>query len=71
MTLDITNDPVLLVKKQYICLRFMNIQVSAFEAVEKSLSFMLFNELLRFLSEIETDNLTVSNSEIITLDFTV
>ena len=34
-------------------------------------SFMLFNELNRFLSEIETDNLTVSNSEIITLDFTV
>ena len=32
---------------------------------------MLFNELYRFLSEIETDNLTVSNSEIITLDFTV
>ena len=35
------------------------------------ISFMLFNELYRFLSEIETDNLTVSNSEIITLDFTV
>ena len=33
-----------------------------------SFSFMLFNE---FLSEIETDNLTVSNSVIITLDFTV
>ena len=39
--------------------------------VHKRLSFMLFNELWRFLSEIETDNLTVSNSEIITLDFTV
>ena len=34
------------------------------------ISFMLFNELQRFLSEIETDNLTVSDSEIITLDFT-
>ena len=33
--------------------------------------FMLFNELWRLLSEMETDNLTVSNSEIITLDFTV
>ena len=32
---------------------------------------MLFNELKRFLSEIETDNLTVSTSKIITLDFTV
>ena len=37
----------------------------------KCLSFILFNELLRFLGEIETDNLTVSNSEIITFDFTV
>ena len=37
----------------------------------KTISFMLFNELLRFLSEIETDNLTISNSKIITLDFTV
>ena len=36
-----------------------------------SVSFILFNELLRFLGEIETDNLTVSNSEIITFDFTV
>ena len=35
------------------------------------ISFMLFSELLRFLSEIETDNLTVLNSEIISLDFTV
>ena len=35
------------------------------------ISFMLFNELWRFLGEIETDNLTVSNSEIITLDFSV
>ena len=34
-------------------------------------SFMPFNELKRFLGETETDNLTVSNSEIITLDFTV
>ena len=40
-------------------------------ALKRSFSFMLFNELKRFLSEIETDNLTVSNSEIITLDFTV
>ena len=37
----------------------------------KSISFILFNELWRFLSEIETDILTVSNSEIITFDFTV
>ena len=35
------------------------------------LSFILFNELKRFLGGIETDNLTVSNSEIITFDFTV
>ena len=35
------------------------------------ISFILFNELKRFRSEIETDNLTVSNSEIIILDFTV
>ena len=34
-------------------------------------SFILFNKLQRFLGEIETDNLTVSNSEIITFDFTV
>ena len=39
--------------------------------VECGISFMLFNELKRFLSEIETDNLTFSNNEIITLDFTV
>ena len=38
---------------------------------QKIFSFVLFNELQRFLSEMETDNLTVSNSEIITLDFTV
>ena len=38
---------------------------------ERQFSLMLFNELYRFLNEIETDNLTVSNSEIITLDFTV
>ena len=38
---------------------------------ETPFSFMLFNELSRFLSEIETDNFTVSNSEIITFDFTV
>ena len=31
-------------------------------------SLILFNELYRLLCEIETDNLTVSNSEIITLD---
>ena len=36
-----------------------------------AISFILFNELFRFLGEIETDNLTVSNSEIITFDFTV
>ena len=36
-----------------------------------SFSFILFNELSRFLGEIETDNLTVSNSEIITFDFSV
>ena len=34
-------------------------------------SFMLFNKLQRFFGEIETNNLTVSNSEIITLDFNV
>ena len=27
-----------------------------------TVSFILFNELLRFLGEIETDNFTVSNS---------
>lgn len=32
---------------------------------------MLLNELYRFLGEIETDNLTVSNGEIIILNFTV
>ena len=37
----------------------------------KIISFILFNGLWRFLSETETDNLTVSNSEIITFDFTV
>ena len=40
-------------------------------ACSKLSSFMLFNELKRFLSEIVTDNLTVSNSEVITLDFNV
>ena len=34
-------------------------------------SVILFNVLERFLGEIETDNLIVSNSEIITFDFTV
>ena len=36
-------------------------------------SFILFNELdvLRFLGEIKTDNLTVSSSEIIIFNFTV
>ena len=34
-------------------------------------SFILFNELWRFLGEIETDYLTVSDSEIISLNFTV
>ena len=29
-----------------------------------SVYFMLFNELYRFLNDIKTDNLTVSNSEI-------
>ena len=33
--------------------------------------FILFNELSRFLDEMETAILTVSNSEIITLDLTV
>ena len=36
-----------------------------------AISFILFNNLQRFLGEIETDNLTVSNNDIITLDFTV
>ena len=45
--------------------------VMTLHQVVTTFSFMLFNELQRFLSEIETDNLTVSNSEIITLDFTV
>ena len=40
-------------------------------SLNTAISFMLFNELQRFLGEIETDNLTVSNSEIITFDFTV
>ena len=31
---------------------------------EPLFSFILFNELKRFLDKIETDNLTVSNSEI-------
>ena len=31
----------------------------------------VFNELKIFLSEIETDNLDVSNGKIITFDFTV
>ena len=35
------------------------------------LSFILFSKLKRFLGKIETDNLTVSNSEFITFDFTV
>ena len=35
------------------------------------LLYFSMNNRLRFLGEIETDNLTVSNSEIITLDFTV
>ena len=35
------------------------------------ISFILFNELWRFLREIETNNFTVSNSEINTFDFTV
>ena len=39
--------------------------------VSKTISFILFNEFKRFLGEIETDNLTVSNSEITTFDFTV
>ena len=37
----------------------------------KVVSFILFNELKIYLGEIETDNLTVSNSEIITFYFTV
>ena len=39
--------------------------------LEMIFSFILFNGLKRFLGEIETDNLTVSNSELITFDFTV
>ena len=39
--------------------------------IQNVVSFILFSGLLRFLGEIETDNLTVSNSEIITFDFTV
>ena len=35
------------------------------------ISFILFNELSRFLDEIETAIITVSNNEIITLDLTV
>ena len=34
-------------------------------------SSILFNELLRFLGESETDNFTVSNSEIIAFTFPV
>ena len=37
----------------------------------KYFSFILFNDLQRFHGGIETDSLTVSNSEIITFDFTV
>ena len=39
--------------------------------LKNRISFILFTELWRFVGEIETDNLTVSNSEIITFDFTV
>ena len=35
------------------------------------ISFIIFNELQKFLGEIKTDNVTVSDSEIITLDYTV
>ena len=42
-----------------------------FEKKKTFFSFILFNGLQRFLDEIETDNLTVSNSEVITLDLTV
>ena len=35
-----------------------------------SISFILFSELQRFLGEIETDDLTFSNCEIITFNFT-
>ena len=45
--------------------------ISWFTVLRKNISFILFNELWRFLGEIETDNFTVSNSEIITFDFTV
>ena len=38
---------------------------------EKENFIILFNELQRFLNEIETDNFTVSNSENITFSFTV
>ena len=36
-----------------------------------NISFIVLNELKSFVNEIDTDNLTVSNSELITLDFTV
>ena len=42
-----------------------------FEKKKTFFSFILFNGLQTFLDEIETDNLTVSNSEVITLDLTV
>ena len=35
----------------------------------RPISYMLSDGLKRFLGEIESDNLTVSNSEIITFDF--
>ena len=54
-----------------IDLKFSHFENHQAEKLVKNLSFMLVNELQRFLSEIETDNLTVSNCEIITLDFTV
>ena len=37
----------------------------------QSFDFIVFNELQRLLGEIETDNLAVLNSEIITFDFPV
>ena len=40
-------------------------------ASRKEYGFLLYFSMNYILGEIETDNLTVSNSEIITFDFTV
>ena len=46
-----------------------NITKLSFLLLEKSFSYMLSDGLQRFLGEIESDNLTVSNSELITFYF--